>query len=119
MPLRTAEPAFRALAESAKAGEPLHRLTETAGRWEPYFTTHGDPYVCEQGRGLMAVVATVSTSPGDYGRARAEFIAAADPVTVLRLLDEVDNLRAGKLALIRENKRLSDLVARLSPGWKP
>ena len=52
-------------------------VAATPGRWEPYFTIHGDPHVTQVGRGAFGVVASIATSPGDYGRANAEFIAAA------------------------------------------
>lgn len=38
---------------------------------------------------------------------------------VKRLHDRIDKLESGKATLIRENKRLADMVARLSPGYRP
>lgn len=60
------------------------------GEWEAYYTTHGDPYVVERGRAMFGVVATVSTAPEDYGRDRAAFMAACDPVTILALIDRLE-----------------------------
>lgn len=83
---------LRRLAEEAKLGA---RGDAGAGRWDAYYTTHGDPYVVEEGgRGLFGHVATVGTSPEDYGRARALYLAAVCPAAVLELLDELDRLAA-------------------------
>jgi hypothetical protein len=63
------------------------------GNWVAWFSRHGDPYVNECrdiGRGT---VCTVSTGPDDYGRARAEYIAAANPATMQILLDVVEAAR--------------------------
>ncbi|MBW4062185.1 hypothetical protein HJC99_06455 [Candidatus Saccharibacteria bacterium] len=54
--------------------------------WEPRFNVHGDPSIVEQGRGTFGLVATVSTSPRDYGRARARFIGTIDPALMMALL---------------------------------
>lgn len=62
------------------------------GEWEAYYTTHGDPYVVERGRGMFGVVATVSTEPDDYGRARAAFMGACDPATIMALLNRLAEL---------------------------
>lgn len=83
---------LRGLAEAAIPGNPMDRDQDT-GRWEPWFNTHGDPYVVEEGRGQWAIVATVCTAPEDYGRARAQFIGALHPRAVLDLCDEVAHLR--------------------------
>jgi hypothetical protein len=64
------------------------------GAWEAFFSMHGDPYVVEQGRGLFGVVATVAPSPDDYGRARAEYLAAVNPQVIGGVLDEVKRLRS-------------------------
>lgn len=81
---------LRRLAEEAKAGG---RGDTGAGRWVAHFTTHGDPHVVEEGgRGLFGHVASVGTSPDDYGRARALYLAAVSPAVVLELLDELDRL---------------------------
>jgi hypothetical protein len=74
----------------AAALELLRPMSEnaTTGPWERYVTTHGDPYVAVAGRAMFQAVtnpendrtdtlAAVSTGPEDYGRANAEFIAAA------------------------------------------
>ena len=70
---------LRALAEAA-----------TPGPWEPYLNMHGDAYVCEKGRKLFGVIAHASSSPDDYGRANAEFIAACNPETIIELLDMLE-----------------------------
>jgi hypothetical protein len=49
----------------------------TAGPWQPYFTTHGDPYVVDHTGWLTRQIAQLSTAPEDYGRANAIFIAHA------------------------------------------
>lgn len=70
-------PDIEAIAARAAAASPE--------RWEPYFTMHGDPFVVEEGWGPSRqdigggsrMIATVSTSPEDYGRANADFIGHA------------------------------------------
>lgn len=80
--------ALRELAETAKPGDPMDR-DRTTGDWEPWFNIHGDPYVVEKDRGQWATVATVSTCPEDYGRARAQFIGTMSPNVVIDMIDEL------------------------------
>ncbi len=49
----------------------------TDGPWAVYQTMHADPRVVRAGRGVMGTVAVPAHSPDDYGKADAEFIAAA------------------------------------------
>lgn len=50
----------------------------TEGPWHPEFGMHGDPFVItDPSRPAFTRVAGISTAPDDYGRATAEFIAAA------------------------------------------
>jgi hypothetical protein len=56
-----------------------------ARRWHAYFNVHGDPFVVtDPERPHFTTVATVATSPEDYGRANALLMAAA-PEAVERL----------------------------------
>lgn len=80
--------ALRDLAAKAKPGDPMDRDL-TTGDWEPWFNTHGDPYVVEKDRGQWATVATVATCPEDYGRARAQFIGTMSPNVVIEMIDEL------------------------------
>ena len=64
----------------------------TAGPWQAYFTTHGDPYVAEEGRPKFGMV--VSTSPDDYGRANCQFIAHAR-TDIPALIAEIERLLSG------------------------
>lgn len=75
---------LRRLAHAAIPGD---ERAPRPGEWEPYYTSHGDPYVVEAERGMFGVVATVNTAPADYGRDRAAFIASCSPATILALLD--------------------------------
>lgn len=82
-------------------------VAATPGPWAPYFTSHGDPMVVLADRGWfgaitdpivdddvgLGIMARVSTSPSDYGRANAEYMGAVGPDVVLGLLDEVSALR--------------------------
>lgn len=86
--VQTSHALLRSLAIAAIPGYPLDAADST-GQWEAWFNFHGDPYVVESGRGQFGTVATVATVPEDYGRARAEFMGAANPATVLALLDEL------------------------------
>lgn len=93
---------LRRLAEEAKPGA---RGDAGAGRWDAFFTVHGDPHVVEEGgRGLFGHVATVGTSPDDYGRARALYLAAVNPAVVLELLDRLELLEG-----------IGDVLVRLGP----
>lgn len=76
---------LRTLAEQAIPGTPLD-VRDCHGHWSPYFNFHGDPYVNDETPGWGSV-ATICTGPEDYGKSRAEFIAAADPATVTALVD--------------------------------
>lgn len=58
----------------------------SADDWEPYFNSHGDPWVIEAGSAPKVerhsvspwrMVAKVDTAPDDYGRANALFIGHA------------------------------------------
>lgn len=65
-----------------------------------YFTTHGDPYVVtDPKRALFTQVCKVDTSPPDYGKARAERIAAA--LNACRGIQTV-KLAPGILAVLRK-----------------
>lgn len=69
------------------------RLTAISDpKWELNETMHGDNYVSVAGRGMFGRVATVSTSPSDYGYANGVFIASApeDIAYLLDLLEEKD-----------------------------
>jgi hypothetical protein len=101
---------LRTLAERAIPGTPLD-TRDCHGHWSPYFNFHGDPYVNDETPGWGSV-ATICTGPEDYGRSRAEFIAAADPNTVLGLLDEIERLHK---ALETEGYVKYE---RTSEGWK-
>jgi hypothetical protein len=63
--------------------DPIETLTRlhaasTQGEWYAYFTTHGDPFVVgDPERWLFTRIADIATAPNDYGKANAEFIAAA------------------------------------------
>lgn len=80
---------LRQLAQAAIAGDPMDRQWPT--EWEAWFNFHGDPFVVEKGRKQWAVVATVATAPADYGQARANYIGACGPATMLALLDMVES----------------------------
>lgn len=70
------------------------------GPWEPYFTVHGDPFVVPSARPWpSSQIAAVSTSPSDYGRADAVFVAGARHL-VPELAEEVARLR-GELRGLR------------------
>jgi hypothetical protein len=58
---------------------PLNALVAkaTKGPWETYFTVHGDPYIIEGGKPFpQYILATIATSPDDYGRANTQLIVA-------------------------------------------
>lgn len=60
--------------------EALRAVSEAAtpGSWTAYFGAHGDPrVVADMSRPLTTGIANVSSAPDDYGKADAEFIAAA------------------------------------------
>lgn len=98
---------LRALALAAISGYPMD-TDECTGAWKAWFNFHGDPHVVEDGES-SGVVAVVSTAPLDYGKARAEFMGAADPLTLLSLLDSLAAERAlrvqaeERLKVIRES----------------
>jgi hypothetical protein len=52
-------------------------LAATPGPWEVYQTIDAEAWVCEVGRGGFGVVSQPATGRPDYGKANAEFIAAA------------------------------------------
>jgi hypothetical protein len=76
----------------------------TPGPWHPAFSAHGDPAVngqAEDHKGLSRI-ATVTTSPGDYGRANALLIAGA--------VNALEGLLVRKAALEVENGDLRRAV---------
>lgn len=67
---------------------PIEKHALTPGRWVPYFTVHGDPFVVPESRQFpTSALATVSTAPSDYGRRNAVLMAAAPDL--LAALQEV------------------------------
>jgi hypothetical protein len=101
-------------------GEQLDQLetatqAATAGPWHPYFTTQGDTYVSDRENDMRGMhrLATVATSPEDYGRANAIHMAAFDPPTALKLV-----------AAARREQQLAAATSRLvewlrNSSWSP
>lgn len=81
---------LRSRALRAIRGNPTDGVNDAD--WEPYFTTHGDPFVVERGRSRWGTVAEISTAPADYGKARAEYIGALGPGAAIRILDYITAL---------------------------
>ena len=57
----------------------LHAQT-SKGPWEIYPNVHQETKIVQKGRGAFGLIADVSTSPDDYGRANTRFIVAAHTV---------------------------------------
>lgn len=75
---------------------PLDRLealakAATPGPWTAFYNSHGDPFVNDENGG-WGTICKPGTGPDDYGRANTEFIAAADPTTILALVAQVSRL---------------------------
>lgn len=57
---------------------------ETPQQWHAYFNVHGDPsVVADPDRPSFTTIATVATTPDDYGRANAVLLAAAPEMLAL------------------------------------
>lgn len=99
-------------AEIAEALEACAKATP--GPWEAHFTTHGDPSVCIPGFWKTHQIAKVWTSPDDYGKADAEFIALARSllpraaVSAAALRQERDAALRSAAQLAAENTRLRE-----------
>ena len=72
-----------------------HRAAEaTPGPWEAWQNTSVAEYeVSQTGRRFFGLVASPSRGVEDYGRANAEFIAAANPQAIVALLDRLGHGR--------------------------
>jgi hypothetical protein len=66
-------------ASAEVASVDLRALSEaaTAGEWEVWDNTHGDPHIVEAGRGPITGGIALANTRDDYGRSNAAFIAAA------------------------------------------
>lgn len=64
-----------------KAVEEIDRLlTRSSAGWQAFFTTHGDPFLAPPDKPWRtSMIAEVSTSAPDYGRANCLLLGAAGP----------------------------------------